>query len=59
MSGAIGDPHSGECFECPESFDVSLSLDAPWEVMGLPETVFSPYLRKKIKWKGIYCFKKC
>lgn len=49
MLGAIGDPHAGECFEFPESFHVSLSLDAPWEVMGFPETVCSPYLRKKNK----------
>lgn len=53
VSGAIGDPLAGECFEFLELFDVSLSLDAPWEVIGLPERVYTPYFRKKIKRRAI------
>lgn len=54
VSGALGDPVAGECFEFLELFDVSLSLDAPWEVIRLPERVYDPYFRKKIKRRAIH-----
>lgn len=59
VSGAGGETHAGECFEFSELFNLSLSLEASWEVMDFPKRVYTHYSREKNKKESDMYPQKC